>query len=134
MVSIGAHGVVTLPNDPVAAVRAAQLMLRFCHVTRAIQAEFDDVGRLSFVVEHPVEDSTFSLLQLKTYLVSLVAFVDGCGKCLTNIEMRDGQPVLRNPQVVVPGALRSYSPSSQSTTASTWWQKMFFGGSKGPKG
>lgn len=91
LVVIGAHGVMKGLDD---LDSQAELCLRLCHLTMAIQAEFDENHRISIVVEHPVVDSTFSASQLKVYLGSIVEFVDQFGSSLDSVQLQNGVPVV----------------------------------------
>ena len=91
LVVIGAHGVMKGLDD---LDSQAELCLRLCHLTMAIQAEFDENHRISIVVEHPVVDSTFSASQLKVYLGSIVEFVDQFGSSLDPVQLQGGVPVV----------------------------------------
>ena len=91
LVVIGAHGVMKGLDD---LDSQAELCLRLCHLTMAIQAEFDENHQISIVVEHPVVDSTFSASQLKVYLGSIVEFVDQFGSSLDPVQLQGGVPVV----------------------------------------
>lgn len=85
LVVMGAHGVIKGLHD---LDSQAELCLRLCHLTMAIQAEFDENHQISIVIEHPVVDSTFSVLQLKVYLGSIVEFVDQFGPSLDRVRLK----------------------------------------------
>lgn len=91
LVVVGAHGIFPPPKD---LDTSALLCLRLCHMTSAVQTEFDADARISLVIEHPVEDSSFSRRQLFCYFQSIVEAADALQPAMDPIGMRAGVPIV----------------------------------------